>query len=158
MTATELLMKYAIQEGYSNWHEADEQAKERAALNAINEAITGKGIRPLKSEEDLNKIEIIVSSYYRILPSSLFAKTKRREIVEPRQVVMAISRLETPFSLKQIGFRYNKDHATVLHALRVVCNMFNTDKYFREKFTEIISELFPAEKCARIVKRMHDEK
>jgi chromosomal replication initiator protein len=66
------------------------------------------------------------------------SKTRKREIVQARQVSMFFSKNMTKSSLASIGAQIGgKDHATVLHACKTVNNLIDTDKHFRHQISEI---------------------
>jgi chromosomal replication initiator protein len=68
------------------------------------------------------------------------SKTKKEEIVKPRQIAMYFSKKmvsPTP-SLAFIGLQIgNKDHATVYHACKTISNLMETDKKFKAKIDKI---------------------
>jgi len=65
-------------------------------------------------------------------------KTRKREIVQARQLAMYFSKKHTKSSLATIGLHCgNKDHATVLHACKTVTNLIETDKQFKGFVNEI---------------------
>jgi chromosomal replication initiator protein len=69
-------------------------------------------------------------------------KTRKREIVQARQVSMYFSKNLTKASLASIGsFIGGKDHATVLHACKTVNNLIDTDRHFRNQIIEIEKKL-----------------
>jgi chromosomal replication initiator protein len=73
---------------------------------------------------------------------SLQAKTRKREIVQARQLTMYFSKNLTKYSLASIGAQVgNKDHATVLHACKTVNNLKDTDKNFRQYVEDIEKKL-----------------
>ena len=60
------------------------------------------------------------------------SKTRKREVVQARQIAMFYAKNMTKASLATIGAQCGgKDHATVLHAYRTVNNLIETDKQFR---------------------------
>ena len=62
----------------------------------------------------------------------LKSKTRKREVVQARQISMYFSKKMTKSSLASIGAHCGgKDHATVLHACRTINNLVETDKQFR---------------------------
>jgi chromosomal replication initiator protein len=72
----------------------------------------------------------------------LQSKTRKREIVQARQIAMYFSKNYTKSSLATIGTQIGvKDHATVLHACRTVSNLLETDKQFRQDVEEIEKKL-----------------
>ena len=50
----------------------------------------------------------------------LMARSRRRDIVQARQVAMYLMTKYTKFSSKKIGFVFDRDHATVIHAKKVI--------------------------------------
>ena len=67
-----------------------------------------------------------------------YSKSKKREIVQARQLAMYFAKKFTKCSLAMIGQQCGgKDHATVIHALKTVANLLETDKQFRTLATEI---------------------
>jgi hypothetical protein len=76
------------------------------------------------------------------------AKTRKNEFSEPRQIHMAIRQLITRNeSLAQTGSIYDKDHATVLHAIKKVRRALEGwDIQFREKYRaawELTFSIYP---------------
>ena len=77
-----------------------------------------------------------------ILKSDALSKTRKREVVECRQIAMYFCAMNTKYSYTQIGFNIAyKDHCTVLHAKKAVTNLLQTSKQFREKYAKIEAEL-----------------
>jgi len=86
----------------------------------------------------IDQIQKIVSDYFNMSIELLQLKTRKREIVQARQIAMYFSKLLTKDSLAFIGKCIgNKDHATVLHACRTVNNLIDTDKKFKFDVEEI---------------------
>jgi chromosomal replication initiator protein len=68
----------------------------------------------------------------------LKSKTRKREICEPRQMIMASLRMRTTLALASIGNALGgKDHATVLHASRTVEALSEVDKLYEQRFHQI---------------------
>ncbi|MBP9790726.1 MAG: hypothetical protein KBD57_09320 [Bacteroidia bacterium] len=59
-------------------------------------------------------------------------KPRKRELVVTRQAAMTLAKLTSRMSLAQIGAKFNKDHATVLHSVKTIGNLRDTDRKFRE--------------------------
>lgn len=86
----------------------------------------------------IDYIQKVTSDYFNIPIDSLQLKTRKREILQARQIAMYFSKLLTKSSLASIGAQIgNKDHATVLHACKTVNNLYDTDKFFRNDVDEI---------------------
>jgi chromosomal replication initiator protein len=84
----------------------------------------------------------VVCDYFNMSVDSLRAKTRKREIVQARQLAMYFSKNMTKSSLASIGFQIGKkDHATVLHSCKTVNNLIETDKKFRKIVNDIEKKL-----------------
>jgi chromosomal replication initiator protein len=70
------------------------------------------------------------------------SKTRKREIVQARQIAMFFAKSLTKNSLATIGSQIGgKDHATVLHACKTVNNLIETDKRFKVYINDIEKKL-----------------
>jgi len=65
--------------------------------------------------------------------------TRKREVVEARQVAMVIIKNTTHTSLSNIGKKVGLTHATVLHAIKVVPQYFEVDKQYRRYWDPVFS-------------------
>jgi len=115
--------------------------KKEITLELTQEMID-KLIKSTKRELSIDYIQKIVCGYYNIGLEQLQSKTRKREIVQARQVAMFFSKSLTKSSLATIGSQIGgKDHATVLHACKTVNNLIETDKRFRLQVDEIEKKL-----------------
>ena len=58
--------------------------------------------------------------------------------MQPRQIAMSLAKKYTQCSLAVIGKQCgDKDHSTVIHAIKTVSNLLETDKQFKMLYTEI---------------------
>jgi chromosomal replication initiator protein len=97
-----------------------------------------KFVKNTSREISIDYIQKIVCDYFGLPLESLNSKTRKREIVQARQLAMYFSKKLTKASLATIGLHCgNKDHATVLHACRTVNNLIETDKQFRNYVEEL---------------------
>jgi len=115
--------------------------KKEITLDLTKEMID-KLIKSTKREISIDYIQKVVCNYYNIGLEQLQSKTRKREIVQARQVAMFFSKTMTKSSLATIGSQIGgKDHATVLHACKTVNNLIETDKRFRLQVDEIEKKL-----------------
>ncbi|MBR6423473.1 MAG: chromosomal replication initiator protein DnaA [Bacteroidales bacterium] len=85
-----------------------------------------------KNEVSVARIQETVCNYFGISDEVFLSKTRKREIVQARQIAMYLSRSLTKTSLSSIGAQLGgKDHATVLHACNTVGDLMDTDRSFR---------------------------
>ena len=95
-----------------------------------------------KSEISVAKIQEAVCNYFGISDELFLSKTRKREIVQARQIAMYLSRNLTKTSLSSIGAQLGgKDHATVLHACNTVGDLMDTDRGFRGYVHDIERQL-----------------
>ena len=91
-----------------------------------------KFVKNTTREISVDFIQKVVCDYFDMPVELLKSKTRKREIVQARQLTMFFAKKMTKNSLAAIGAQCgNKDHATVLHACRTVSNLAETDKRFR---------------------------
>lgn len=115
--------------------------KKEITLDLAREMID-KLIKNTKKEISIEYIQKVVCNFFNIPPDSIRSKTRKREIVQARQVAMYFSKSLTKSSLATIGSQIGgKDHATVLHACKTVNNLIETDKSFRIQIDEIEKKL-----------------
>jgi len=94
--------------------------------------LINKLVKNSKRELSIEYISKVVCDYFNMPVEALQARTRKREIVQARQIAMYFSKSLTKYSLASIGAQIgSKDHATVLHACKTVNNLKDTDKNFR---------------------------
>ncbi len=97
-----------------------------------------KFVKNTTREISIDFIQKVVSDYFSLPLELLKSKTRKREVVQARQIAMFFAKNMTKSSLASIGLQCGgKDHATVLHACRTVNNLLETDKKFRVYIDEI---------------------
>ena len=80
--------------------------------------------------------------YFKIATENAQSKTRKREIVQARQIAMYFSKSLTKTSLASIGAQIGgKNHATVVHACKTVNNLMETDRNFLEMVNNIEKRL-----------------
>ena len=113
--------------------------KKEITVNLAKE-IVEKFVKNTKREVSIDYIQKVVSDYFQMDVSTLQSKTRKRHIVQARQLAMFFAKKYTKASLASIGSQIGKrDHATVLHACKTVDNLSSTDKQFR-KYVEDLSK------------------
>src|SRR6056297_36528 len=99
-------------------------------------------VKNSKKEISVDYIQKVVCDYFNLSPDLLQSKTRKREIVQARQIAMYFSKSLTKSSLASIGALIGgKDHATVLHACKTVNNLMDTDKRFKNQIETIEKKL-----------------
>lgn len=104
--------------------------------------IVEKFVKNTKREVSIDYIQKVVSDYFQMDIDTLQSKTRKRHIVQARQLAMFFAKKFTKASLASIGSQIGKrDHATVLHACKTVDNLSTTDKQFRKYVEDITKKL-----------------
>lgn len=79
-----------------------------------------------------------VCSHYDVDPMFLHTKTRKKQVVQTRQIAMFLAKKYTDASSSRIGTLIgNKDHATVLHACKTVKGLCEVDKAFRSELESL---------------------
>lgn len=91
-----------------------------------------------RKEISIDYIQRTVCDYFKIPIDEIQSKTRKRDVVQARQLAMYFAKKFTKASLSSIGSQIgNRDHATVLHACKTVKNLSETDKVFRGYVEEL---------------------
>ncbi|MEE3225922.1 MAG: helix-turn-helix domain-containing protein, partial [Bacteroidota bacterium] len=99
-------------------------------------------VKHTKREVSIDYIQKVVSDYFQMDVDTLQSKTRKRHIVQARQLAMFFAKKLTKASLASIGSQIGKrDHATVLHACKTVDNLSATDKQFRKYVEDLNKKL-----------------
>lgn len=97
-----------------------------------------KFVKNTAREVSIDYIQKVVCDYFDLPIELLKSKTRKREVVQARQIAMYFAKSMTKSSLATIGMHCGgKDHATVLHACRTVNNLMETDKRFKVYISEL---------------------
>lgn len=109
---------------------------------ALTKQIVDKFVKNTKREVSIDQIQKVVSNYFDLDVATLQSKTRKRHIVQARQLAMYFAKRMTKASLASIGSQIGKrDHATVLHACKTVDNLTETDKQFRKYVEDLTKKL-----------------
>jgi chromosomal replication initiator protein len=122
------------------------QAHAALTHQEIDLAMARDGLRDLITEVrpslTVEEIQRIVCEYLKIPEDLVRARTRKREVVQARQVAMWFAKQMTSLSLKTIGLHFGgRDHSTVIHGVQSVENQIDTDPSFREIIEAIRKKL-----------------
>jgi len=105
---------------------------------SLAERIVGRIVSITPKINTIEKIRDVVCEYFSLSIDSISTKSRKREVVQARQIAMYLSKQLTKNSLSSIGFTIGqRDHATVLHACKTVADLMEIDKSFRNSIKEI---------------------
>ncbi len=89
-------------------------------------------------EVNVDYLQKAVAQHYKVAQEQLKSKSRKREVVIARQTAMYLSKQHTHHSLKSIGNYFGgRDHTTVVHAVRTINNLLDTDNTFRRSFESL---------------------
>ncbi|MGB0839139.1 MAG: chromosomal replication initiator protein DnaA [Chitinophagales bacterium] len=99
-------------------------------------------VNNMSKEISIEVIQKVVSEYFKIPVELLKGKTRKRAIVQARQVSMYLAKQFTESSFKVIGQHFGgRDHSTVIHGCQAVSNLMETDRFFQEDVLKLQKQL-----------------
>ncbi|MBO4370936.1 MAG: chromosomal replication initiator protein DnaA [Paludibacteraceae bacterium] len=108
----------------------------------LAKSVVGNLVAVKEHQHTVQSIRDLVCDYYKIPIDDLLSSSRKREVVQARQVAMYFAKSMTKDSLATIGNVIGKrNHATVLHACSTVKDLIDTDKLFRLQVEEIERKL-----------------
>jgi chromosomal replication initiator protein len=78
-------------------------------------------------------IRDFIADQFRIPVPTLRSRTRKRAVALPRQIGMYLARKHTSEGLAAIGRAFNRDHSTVVHAVRTVTEQINRSTSIRKQ-------------------------
>ena len=109
---------------------------------ALAEKVISRIVNITKKVNTVEKIRDVVCEYFSLSVDAISTKSRKREVVQARQIAMYLSKQLTKSSLSTIGNTIGqRDHATVLHACKIVTDLMDCDKNFRSSVKEIEERL-----------------
>lgn len=124
----------AVTRLYANWQYMRAPVRLDIAETVIRDLVQGIEPRRIKIEDILR----IVSRHFGVSKGDLLSQRRHRSVVWPRQIGMYLAKQLTARSLPEIGRRFgNRDHTTVLHAIRKIDGELNGNARLREELEEL---------------------
>lgn len=109
---------------------------------ALAKSMLKNFIKNTSKEISMEYIQKLVCEYFEVPIEMVKSKTRKREIVQARQISMYLSKSHTKTSLKSIGaFFGGRDHSTVIYACQTVEDLIDTDKKFKAYVQDIQKKL-----------------
>lgn len=108
----------------------------------LAQKVVGKIANTTTKVVNISKIQEVVCDYYNLEVNDIQTKSRKRVVVQARQVAMYLARKYTKNSLTAIGELIgNRDHATVLHACKTVAEQSEIDKELKQSLDSIEEKL-----------------
>lgn len=119
--------------------------KRYLGLNEVKEILSknAKPKRILSAQQIIRR----VAQFYDVQEKFLFEKTRRKEVVRPRQISMYLLREDFNGSFPYIGQKFGgRDHTTAIHAYAKITNELKKDDRLKEEIKTIREQLYEEEK------------
>ncbi len=119
---------------FANWQYVRTPITVDVAETVIRDLVQGIEPRRIKIEDILR----VISRHYGVSKSDLLSQRRHRSVVWPRQIGMYLAKQMTARSLPEIGRRFgNRDHTTVLHAIRKIDGEINKNPRLRDELEDL---------------------
>ncbi|MFA5022771.1 MAG: chromosomal replication initiator protein DnaA [Candidatus Paceibacterota bacterium] len=129
-------------EGALNSIICQNQAKKREITLQEVKGIIKNNIKPQKTLS-IKDVLGVVANYYNIEEKILYEKTRRKEVVKPRQIIMYILREDFNTSYPYIGQKLGgRDHTTVIHAYEKIKRDIKIDSLLNQEVEQIRALLY----------------
>ena len=87
-------------------------------------------------------IQKLVASHFNLNIQELLSPRRSRSLARPRQIAMYLAKQHTTNSLPDIGRKFsNRDHTTVIHAVKKISELIKKDNDIRESVNELKKKL-----------------
>lgn len=116
----------------------DASASTMLTIELAKKVIKERVATPQKNDPSIKDIRKVVADYYGMTVEEMVSNCRKKEIVRARQVAMYFARQLTKLSAARIGANIgSKNHATVVHACKVVEDTSKMDSGFAREIEEI---------------------
>jgi len=104
-------------------------------------------ISPSPKISTFKKIVKIVSEFYDVKEEEILSKTRRKEVLKPRHIIMYLLRNEMNYSYPTIAQKFGgKDHTTVIHACEKIKKELSKNEELAEEINQLKIKIFETEK------------
>ncbi len=105
-------------------------------------ATLGDVLRGAQRRVTIDEIQKLVSSHFELKPLDLISARRSRAVARPRQIAMYLAKRLTTRSLPEIGRKFGgRDHSTVIHAVRKIEELRDTDRDIDTAVRSLMREL-----------------
>lgn len=124
-------------EGVLNTIAMHSDVKEKAVTLAEVKQLVKNSVKP-KKLISVDTVVKIISDYYNIDEQVIYDKTRRKEIVRARQIIMFVLREDFNESYPAIGAKLGgKDHTTVIHSYEKIRSEINENPHLQKEIDDI---------------------
>ncbi|MDB5696243.1 MAG: chromosomal replication initiator protein DnaA [Sphingomonas bacterium] len=105
-------------------------------------ATLGESLRGSQRRVTIDEIQKLVSQHFELKPLDLVSARRARAVARPRQIAMYLAKRLTTRSLPEIGRKFGgRDHSTVIHAVRRIDQLRDTDRDVDNAVRVLLREL-----------------
>ena len=105
-------------------------------------ATLGDTLRGAQRRVTIDEIQKLVSQHFELKPLDLISARRARAVARPRQIAMYLAKRLTTRSLPEIGRKFGgRDHSTVIHAVRKVEQLRDSDREVDAAVRVLLREL-----------------
>jgi chromosomal replication initiator protein len=124
----------AVNRLYAQWQVMRQPVSVESTEAIIRDLVQGIEPRRIKIEDILR----IIARHYAVSKADILSERRHRSVVLPRQIGMYLAKQLTARSLPEIGRRFgDRDHTTVLHAIRKIDKEIETNTRMRDEIEEL---------------------
>jgi len=119
---------------HAHWQYMHAPITVEIAENVIRDLVHGGEPRRVRIEDIIK----LVSRHFGVSKPDILSQRRHRSVVWPRQIGMYLSKQLTARSLPEIGRRFgNRDHTTVLHAIRKIEGQISDNPRLRDEIDDL---------------------
>ncbi|MGB1361326.1 MAG: chromosomal replication initiator protein DnaA [Alphaproteobacteria bacterium] len=90
-----------------------------------------------KRQINIDDIKKVVADYFKVQLKDLNSNRRSRDIARPRQIAIWLSKELTQFSLPEIGRKFDRDHTTIMHAIKRIDELVANNNKVSEDITTL---------------------
>lgn len=124
-------------EGVLNMIVCKSQLKGKAISHTDVRALIKHNVKPSKGVS-IDEVVRRIAQYYEVPEKSIYEKTRKKEVVKPRQVIMYVLREEFSVSYPSIGEKLGgRDHTTVIHSCEKIKEEIKSNNSLEQELEHI---------------------
>jgi chromosomal replication initiator protein len=115
--------------------------KER--IETLKTALASKNGGTVMPSRPIKHVQQVVAAYFGLSMSEMLGPNRTLRIVRPRQIAMFLAKTEGLHSFPEIGKVFGRDHTTILHAVRTIQELMETDRvvvHYVDELKRLISD------------------
>jgi len=123
---------------HAQWHYMKTPITCALAETVVKDLCLSSEPRPIRIEDIIKT----VSRHFGVSKPDILSQRRHRSVVWPRQIGMYLAKQLTARSLPEIGRRFgNRDHTTVLHAIRKIESALDSNQRLRDEIDDLKKSL-----------------